>query len=155
MEGEPAGLAAVLDVGMRKGAWSKGDPPLGFELGSWVAVGPYLVEKSRLAAETQLFGLGCLQGHGWEGSVAENGIPRLWAGTSLLCHLVLPFPSLYMVAHAFPPHPREYPQNPSSRDLATTKVSTHLGQLSPSEGSTRQDGARWRQLDCRLKVKTM
>lgn len=41
---------------MRKGAWSKGDPTLAFELGSWVVVGPYLVENSRLASETQHFG---------------------------------------------------------------------------------------------------
>lgn len=58
MEEECVGRAAIVDVGMRREGWSKGDPILGFKLGIWVVGGPYLAEKSMLAAETQNFGLG-------------------------------------------------------------------------------------------------
>lgn len=112
------------------------------------------MENRRLAAETHSFGLGSLQGHGWEGSVVENRIPRLQAGTLLLYHSVLPFPSLYMVAHPFPPHPHKYPQDPFSLGLAATQVSPHLGQVSPSEGSAKawgsEDDAAWA-AGCRLR----
>lgn len=60
VEEEWAEHADVLDVGMGKGAWSKGGSTLGLVLGSRVVVGPYLVEKIRLAAETPCFGLGCV-----------------------------------------------------------------------------------------------
>ena len=100
------------------------------------------MENRRLAAETQSFGLGSLQGRGWEGSVARNRIPRLRAGTLPPYHLVLPFPSLYVAARPFPPHPHKYPQNPFSVDLAATQVSPHLGQVSPSAGSSRRGALR-------------
>ena len=81
---------------------------------------------------SQSFGM--LVSHGWEASVSEPGIPRLWLECCFLAirwFLSLPLnggPSSPSTSH-------EHPQNPCSRCLAATQVGTHLDQVSPSEGA--------------------
>lgn len=94
VEEEWAEHADVLDVGMRKGVWSKGGPTLGFELGSGVVVGPFLVEKIRLAAETPRFGLDACKIMGGKEVLLGMGFLSCGLKHCLLatwCFLFLPF----------------------------------------------------------------